>query len=184
MKTSVKTYLTILSSLLLAACSGGGGGSDDSFVGAADVSVVTQPSQIDSGDRTEVSIELSNVHDDGIALKIRVPNALVYVRASAMLLVGSEEQDLTPTVNDVSSDDDRYIVFYIPQSDFKTSGQDYNGESGTVVLQLEGVDAVTDGLIEVDPDVDDPQISNDTEFDISNPEFVAQAETSITVVSD
>lgn len=163
---------------------GGGGGSSDSFVGAADVSISTTPTTIDSGDRTEVSISLWNVHENGIMLKIRFPEGLKYVSSSAFLLTDNDDVDLSPTINDAASDGDKYLVFFLSQSLFKQSGQDYNGEGGTVALQLEGISAVTNGLIEVDPDVDDPQQSNDVEFDIENPEFNAQAETSITVIGD
>ncbi len=167
----------------LAAC-GGGGGSSDTFVGAADASISTTPSTIDSGDRTEVSIELWNVHENGVMVKVRFPEGLKYVRSSAILLTSEDDTDISPTINDTSSDGDRYLVFFLSQAQFTTGGQDYSGETGTIALQLEGVTAVSDGLIEVDPDVDDPQQSNDAEFDIENPEFNAQAETSITVIGN
>ena len=185
MNATTQRRLLPLLSIVMATFTGcSGGGSDDSFVGAADVSIMTQPSTIDSGDRTEVMTEVSNVHENGIALKFRFPDGLKYVKSSAFLLVESKEIDLTPVVNAVSSDGDRYLVFFIAQSSFKTSGQEYNGESATVALQLEGIDAVTNGLIEVDPDVDDPLQDNGTEFSIDTPEFNAQAETSIAVVAE
>ncbi len=187
MKT-LRSYLRI--TLLATACSlpfagcGGGGGGSDSFVGAANVSLAVSPTQIDSGDRTEVAVTLSNVIEDGIALKIRFPDALTYVRSSALLLVGQKEVDITPKFKGVGEDSDRYLVFYLPQSLFRRSGQEYQGEEGTVVLQLEGVDAVTDGLIEVDVDVDDPLQDNDAEFSVSNPEFDAEASSPISVQAD
>jgi hypothetical protein len=36
--------------------------------------------------------------------------------------------------------------------------------------------------VEVDPDVDDPAIDNSVEFDLANPEFVAEDEAPISVV--
>ena len=183
MKNKAPLCLALLLTVALSAC-GGGGSSSDSFVGAADVSISAQPSEIDSGDRTEVSIEVSNVHESGIALKIRFPQGLSYVPTTALLLVDQDEIDLTPTVNAMSSDEERYLVFYIPQDAFTPGSEDYSGQAATVVLQLEGTAKVNDGLIEVDPDVDDPQQSNDTEFSIDNPEFVAEAETSITVIAE
>jgi hypothetical protein len=169
--------------LPLTGCGGGGGGSD-SFVGAADVGLDVSPTEIDSGDRTEVAITLANVIEDGVALKVRFPDALKYVRSSALLLVGQKEVDLTPKFNGLGDDSDRYLVFYLPQSFFRPSGQEYEGEEGTVVLQLEGVEAVTDGLIEVDVDVDDPLQSNDGEFSVQAPEFDPAASSPISVQAE
>ncbi len=164
------------------ACGGGGGGGDD-FVGAATVGIRLQPSTIDSGDRTQVTIDVGDVHDNGIALKIRFPNGLRYVPASAALLVDEQQTKLTPTVNALAEDENSiYLVFYLSQSLFRASGEEYNGQMGTLRLQLEGRKAVKDGKLEVDADVDDPQESNDSEFTLSSPEFAAEDEASIEVV--
>ena len=184
MKPSSLLALCVASMLALTLSScGGGGGSDDSFVGAASVSISLQPSEIDSGDRIELSAELSSVHENGIALKFRYPEGLKYVASSAFLLIETKEIDLTPTVNQSSTDNEIYLVFYIPQSSFRRGGKPYEGESGTVVLQLEGIDAISDGLVEVDPDVDDPDQPNATEFSIDSPEFDAQDKAYVTVVA-
>lgn len=150
-------------------------------MGAANVGLSVSPSHIDSGDRTEVAITLSNVIKDGLALKVRFPDALKYVRSSALLLIGDKEIDITPKFNGPGQDSDRYLVFYISQSAFRKNGQDYNGESGTVVLQLEGIESVTDGMVEVDPDVDDPLQPNDSEFNVEAPQFDAEATAPISV---
>jgi len=177
--------IALTATVLLSACGGGGSSDDSTFVGAADVSVSTQPSQIDSGDRTEVTVTVWNVHENGIALKVRFPEGLGYVPGSAVLLIENKEIDLTPQVNALVADEQtRYLVFFISQSSFRINGQEYTGGEGTVVLQLEGLDGVTDGLIEVDPDVDDPAEANDTEFSLEDPQFVAEAEASITVVAE
>ena len=185
------TRLTLYSLFLAAAvampisgCGGGGGGGSDSFVGAAEVGLDVSPTDIDSGDRTEVAITLANVIEDGVALKLRFPDALRYVRSSALLLIGQKEIDITPKFNGAGEDSDRYLVFYLSQSLFRRSGQEYDGEEGTVVLQLEGVEAVTDGLIEVDVDVDDPLQSNDGEFSVETPEFDPAASSPISVQAD
>jgi hypothetical protein len=165
-----------------AACGGGGGGGDD-FVGAATVGITLQPSSIDSGDRTQVTVDIGDVHDNGIALKIRFPNGLRYVPSSASLLVDEQQTKLTPTVNALAEDENSiYLVFYLSQSLFSSSGDEYNGQVGTLRLQLEGRKAVKDGTVEVDADVDDPQESNDSEFSISTPEFAAEDEASIEVI--
>ncbi len=167
-------------------CGGGGGGSGsgDSFFGAANVDVRVSPSKIDSGDRTQVQIELSDVHENGIAVKIRFPSGLRYVPGSSFLMIDSREIDVDPTVVITDpSEDLSYIVTYLTQNQFRRSNQEYNGESGTLLLQLEGRKSVIDGEVEVDPDVDDPAEDNSLEFDISNPEFVAESSASIEVIA-
>ncbi len=164
------------------ACGGGGGGGGEAFVGAATVSIRLQPSVIDSGDRTQVTIDVGDIHDNGIALKVRFPNGLRYVPASTVLEINDQTTKLTPTVNALAEDENSvYLVFYLSQSLF-SSGSEYNGEMGTLQLQLEGRKAVKDGKVEVDADVDDPQESNSTEFSLDNPEFVAEDEAFIRVV--
>jgi hypothetical protein len=175
---------SLLSIATFSACGGGGGGGD-SFSGAANVSVRTAPSRIDSGDRTQVTIELSDVHENGIAVKIRYPVGLRYVPSSSFLLIDEKEIDVSPTVEQkVTSEDVSYLVFYLRQAQFRRSSQEYNGESGILTIQLEGRDTVIDGEIEVDPDVDDPSEDNQSEFDIENPEFVAEGSASIEVIAE
>ncbi len=166
-------------------CGGGGGGSGSGdFVGAANVDVRCAPGRIDSGDRTQVYIELSNVHKNGIAVKVRFPSGLKYIPSSSFLMVGERELDVSPTVNLTSDEDDvTYIVFYLSQAQFRRSNQEYSGESATLLVQLEGRKTVVDGEIEVDPDVDDPAEDNATEFDLANPEFIAESSASISVVA-
>lgn len=161
---------------------GGGGGSSDSFVGAAVISLDLTPSQIDSGDRTQVTTNISEVHPNGIALKYRFPEGILYVPDSAEVQVNQRKVTLTPTVNVFASKENAtYLVFYLPQSLFRNPGEEYNGGSGTVVLQLEGRAAVRDGEVEVDADVDDPLEDNSSEFNVDNPEFSAEDSASITV---
>lgn len=163
--------------LLIFLTSCGGGGSDgggSGFVGAAQVSLKASPKTIDTGDRTEVRISVSDVNESGIALKIRFPSSLAYVPSSALLIVDGDEKDATPTVN-ASKDDDIYLVFYFSQDDF---GADAEGE---VVVLLEGVSSEAAGFIEVDADVDDPAIDNASEFSLEEPEFVAESDSGIVV---
>jgi hypothetical protein len=99
-------------------------------------------------------------------------------------MVGEREVDVSPTVN-VTSDTEEmnYVVFYLTQAQFSKASQEYAGEAGTLLIQLEGRKTVTDGEIEVDPDVDDPAEDNSTEFDISSPEFISEASASISVIA-
>jgi len=177
-------FVGLSAAVSLVACGGGGGGGGSDFVGAARVSVRSSPRQIDSGDRAQVSIELSDVHENGIALKIRFPSGLKYVASSSFLMIDERELDVTPTVSATDDKEDvTYLVFYLSQSQFRRSSQEYNGESGTLLVQLEGRDTVVDGEIEVDPDVDDPAEDNTAEFDLASPEFVSEGSASISVVA-
>ena len=174
--------LTSLSTTILCGCGGGGGDSSSDFSGAANVSMSVQPSTLDSGDRALVSVEVSDVHPNGIALKFRYPSGLTYVPKSGSLFVDEKKATLKPAIIAISSDgESTYLVYYLPQKLFRRAGQQYAGDPGTVEFQLVGKSAVHDGLIEVDADVDDPTVSNTTEFNISKPEFLAEDQQGITV---
>ena len=163
----------------LAGCGGGGGddgGSDGDFNGAAEASVSASPSEIDPGDRTRVTIEIRDVNPDGIALKIRFPDGLEYVPASAYLTIDKEKIDVTPTVS-VRKDSSRYLVFYIAQEDLGEQNE------GKLQFELLGIGSEPEGMIEIDPDVDNPQIPNSEEFVVDNPGFTAEAATEISVRS-
>ncbi len=180
-----KNSLISISVMAALGCGGGGGGGGtDEFVGAARVSVRCSPKKIDSGDRTQVSVTLSQVHENGIAVKVRFPIGLKYVPSSSFLVVGERELDVSPTINATSEAEEmNYVVFYLTQGQFSRTSQEYAGEAGTLLLQLEGRKTIIDGEIEVDPDVDDPAEDNSTEFDISSPEFISEASASISVVA-
>ena len=154
---------------------GGGGGGGGGFVGAARVNVNASPNRIDTGDRTQVRVEISEVHENGISLKIRFPAGLTYVSDTSFLEVGRDDLDVGPTINR-GADNFIYLVYYFSGDLFE------DDRRGTFTLQLVGVSEVMDGEIEVDPDVDDPTIPNDREFDIDNPEFRAESDTSIEVL--
>lgn len=169
--------LTLFSSLSLVGCGGGGGGggSSDEFVGAADTQIEASPSEIDTGDRTQVTIEVSQVHENGIVLKVRYPKGLSYVPGSALLVVDDENLDIGPQKN-VTKDNNTYLVFFLTAGQFGEQGE------GKVVFQLTGNAAVSDGVIEVDADVNDPLVNDDNEFSPSKPEFGAESSTDIAVI--
>ena len=148
-------------------CSCGGGGSSD-FVGAAVLSVEVQPNTISPGDHMQVQIGISDVHQNGIVLKVRFPDGLVYVPDSSVLEVDGSERDAAPDVN-TSDGRDVYLVYYVQQKFFGEEGQDH----GTLTLELRGVDTA-DGEVEVDADVIDSSISGGASFDVNNPNFVAE----------
>jgi hypothetical protein len=179
----VSTLLLSAFTIPIVGCGSGGGGDDSGdFSGAANVSISINPSNLDSGDRTLVRVDVSDVHEDGIALKLRYPEGLVYVPNSGTLFVDEKETEIKPRVNTVTTDEEAvYLVFYLPQKLFRRPGQEYYGESATVELQLVGKSAVRDGLVEVDADVDDPGIADSIEFNISKPEFLAEDQQTISV---
>lgn len=158
---------------LLSGCGGGGGG--DGFIGAAQVSISATPNRIDTGDRTQLRISISEVHENGIALKIHHPDGLTYVRDSATLIVEGADIDTGP-LNNVSSETGVFLVFYFTQSIF---GKNDRGE---LLLELEATGEVSDGSIEVDADVDDPLIDNENEFSVETPEFQGEVSASIEVI--
>ena len=166
----------ICATTTLLGCGGGGGGGGSDFVGAAQVRVQASPGQIDTGDRTEVQITISNLHKNGIALKIRFPKGLEYVGSSSFIEINNSDADVSPVVNQAKGSD-IYLVYYI------SPDQIGEKEEGTLFFELEGRDSVEDGLIEIDPDVDDPTIDNTAEFNIDEPEFGAEDEASIVVTN-
>ena len=174
-----------LLTLAISGCGGGGGGGGDAFVGAATISIELTPSRIDSGDRTLVTTYVGDVHKNGIALKYRFPEGLIYVPDSASLEVDDKKTSLPPTNNVfVSKENSNYLVFYLSQSLFRTQGEEYNGGVGKVTLQLEGRAVVRDGEVEIDADVDDPLEDNSAEFSTENPEFSAEDSAGIQVVEN
>lgn len=161
---------------------GGGGGGGSDFVGAANVTMLVQPNSIDTGDQAEVRAIIGEVNANGIALKFRFPAGLRFVPRSASLTVNQTSMDLTPQFNVTSeNDNENYVVFFLAQSLFRTSGQEYQGEQGAVTFQLEGVSEIREGEVEVDADVDDPDIDNAAEFTVTKPEFSAVDQASIEV---
>jgi hypothetical protein len=158
----------------LTAC--GGGGSDDEFIGAAVINVSISPSNIDTGDRARLKITISDVHSNGIALKILFPDGLEYVDDSAELTVDDDSNPIDPAINMLSSDG-VYLVFYLPQTLFGEEGL----SDGELDLELEGTSEVRNGEIEVDADVDDPTVDNADEFDVDDPEFLSEDSTEIEV---
>jgi hypothetical protein len=172
---TVKFAVGLVACLTLIGCGGGGGGgSDDTFSGAALVAISSTPSEIDAGDRTKLVIDISQVHPDGIALKLRFPDGLRYVANSSVVVVNDNESDSGPAVN-VSKDGYVYLVYYFTKARF---GENSSGE---LQIELEGVTGISDGDIEVDADVDDPLISNSSEFSVDNPEFQTQDASQIRV---
>lgn len=153
-------------------CGGGGGGG---FVGAARVFLDASPNKVDTGDRVSVETRIEELHENGIALKFRYPVGLDYVASTSFLRVDGETIDVGPTEN-VRVEDYRFLVFYLGEPEF---GEE---RDGTLTFELEASAEIPEGQIEVDPDVDDINVSNTTEFNRNDPEFRAEDATDIEVV--
>lgn len=174
MPFNIRNLIVIGCIFALANCGGGGGGGGG-FIGAAQVSLSASPTTIDSGDRMLVRAQISRVHENGILLKFRYPDALTYVLDSAILTVNGKEIDASPSTN-AAKDGDIYLVYFFSQGIFD---EDFQGEFS---MQLEGTSALNSGTLEVDSDVDDPLIDDSVEFDIENPEFVPEDSVSVRVM--
>lgn len=155
---------------------GCGSSSDSSVFGAAYVRVSADPNDIDVGDTTLVTVRVENIKENGILLKIRVPEVLGYVPRSGSIEVKGEDVARDPDVIDVDPDTRRrYLVFFLSPDELE---DDLNT---TVALELEGLSRLSAGEIEVDPDVNSPDVPDDTEFSVDDPQFDAEDETEITV---
>jgi hypothetical protein len=169
----IRLSLAVTTAFGLTSCGGGGGGGGIS--GAAFVNIDAEPRSVDAGDRIIVTIRLNEIHEGGIALKVRYPIALTFVTSSAEIVDDeNDERGIVPDVQ-VSTTKDSFLVFYINSDDFGESGE------GSVTFELQGQEAAEDAKIEVDPDVDDPLIDNTIEFNPDEPQFETEEEVDVTV---
>ncbi len=172
---SLKALLTLFLSLSLISCGGGGGGDGD-FVGAGTVSISVSPSIIDVGDRMRIRVDMGDINDDGVILKLRFPDGLRYVPNTGSFEVDGNEDDIEPDINQ-ESENDIYLVLFLDADDFG------EGRNGVVFVQLEGIEQTSTGKVEVDLDVNDAEIPDNGEFDIEEPEFQAEDQRDIKVES-
>ena len=177
LKTSLLSLITLASALALTGCGSSGG--DDDFIGAAHVSISASPTTIDTGDRTSIKITISDLHKDGILLKIYHPSAFSYVQNSASLRIEDKEYHLDPDI-DIASGEfvkaGRFLVFFLSH---KTFGESQYGE---LRFELEGMSTIRSGEVGVDADVNDPLIDDSVEFEPSDPKYASEASVWITVI--
>lgn len=208
--------ISVLVVLVLFACGGGGGGGSGSSSDAAFVNIDVDNRNIETGQRMRIFIEIADILDQGVSIKIRHPEALLYVPNSSILRVGDGSVNFGPT-EDVAEDtggsgddggddggsgdttpspsptpsstptssgtpsgdsvnyDRRFLVYFISPSDLGDEGR------GTLEFEVEGADALEEGLIEVDADPDNPNVANSREFSTSDPEFSMEDEISVSV---
>ena len=166
--------LSVLFSTLLL-LSGCGGSSDNPFGGGvAFVDISADPNSIDIGDRTLVLVRIDDLDDPSVFLKVRYSRGLNFVPQSSFIEVDGED---VPRAPDRIFSDDRfdYLIYFISREEID------NEDDTRLTFQLSGETRVSAGEIAVDPDLDDPTIDNNVEFDINNPEFSAEDSTSIVV---
>lgn len=167
-------------SLVLSSCGGGGGGGGGDEGNedlAANVSLSVSPTTLDTGDRTTVEILIENFNEDGAAIKVRFPIGARYIIGTSELVFDDRTTDVAPTSNVSDDEEFSYLVYYFRKS---TIGD----ERVTLRLKLLGVGVVEDGLVEVDADLDDPQIDNQSEFDVAAPNFAAQSSDGIVIAGE
>lgn len=163
--------IAITTTLFLSACGGGGGGSS---AGPAQVHLSIDHTKIDAGDTMSIEIEISDVNDDGIMLKIRTPLGLDYVTDSGYLVVEEIPLNFDPTFYK-ADEQYNYLVYFITRNLF---GEDNYGRF-TVVFK--GTAAIAAGTVDVDTDVIETATPYSKQFDIKNPLFSAEDSVKIVV---
>ena len=160
--------IPLLSSALILCClgCGSGGGGHDIPDELAKLDLKVDPQVIDSGDATRLVVDISNLQESVWTLKIRFPAGLAYIENSSFYVVGDNTIAVSPK-HYVSTETDSFLVFYPTQNIFEPYG------SGVLMLRLEGVRNVPDGLIAVDADIYDPDCdAADPQFDSQDDEHI------------
>ena len=151
---------------------GSGGGSGSDYVGGANVSISVEPQEVDTGDQVLVSVGIGDVHPDGIALKIRYPQQLSFVTASALLEINGQRTLTSPDFEESSATGAyTYLVFLLDQPLLIERG-------GSLTFELRALGQISKGEIGVDADI------NTGEFDSSAPQFSAQDSVLVTIDAD
>jgi hypothetical protein len=155
----------------------GSGGSDSSaFGGTAFVSVSASPNLIDVGDQTFVKIEVGDISNESFFLKVRFPPSLSYIAGTSFIEVDGKDVRRDPERIFYNEDERKnYLIYFLEKAEID------NEKDTRVTLNLVGEERLSSGKIEVDPDIDNPNIPNNEEFDPANPQFGAETETDIEV---
>jgi hypothetical protein len=167
-------FLLILAAGFLCSCGGGGGGgSEDNYAG--DVWFDLERDHIDSGDLTKVSVEVASLNRSGSILKFRTSRSVRFVKSSAVLFPDRDEEMRISPDEDVATDFERYIVFFLDPD------QALGGDFISLEFTVKGVSGDEDGFIEVDLDNNDGNIPDDREFRPGAARFTAQQRRSLYV---
>ncbi len=161
---------------LLYACGGiggggGGGGSDDNEAG--DVWLDLERDEIDSGDLTNVSVDVANINPKGAILKFRFSRSLKYVKNSGIMFPDREEERRVSPSDEVGTEYERYVVFFLYPD------QAIGGDFVSLKFTLKAVTGDEEGFIEVDLDNNDPNVADGREFQADMARFTAKHQRSI-----
>jgi len=171
MKKVTKLFaVSILTTLM--ACGGGGGGSPD-YTGAGNVTLRVSQEQIDTGDRTKVTVSFDELHPDGVILKLRYASGLEYIGDTSLWKVGGKNIDASPDY-ELAADiaQETYLVYELSR---ETLG---NNNSGELVFELRGIEETSqNSVIEVDLDV----LEEGAIFTSDSPEFSTEYSTNLRV---
>jgi hypothetical protein len=155
---------------------GGGGGSDSTNPG--EVVLEVEKTYMDSGDLTNVRVEVYDINQNGVILKLRYPKVLRYVKDSAVFYKGESKERLVVPNTEAKDENDRYLVFFF-------SRRSANGDSYiSVDFKLKALDSDLEAFVEVDLDNNDPTILDRNEFEISTPRFSAQQRWEVDISGD
>ncbi len=172
--TILRGVLIITGCLSLSSC--GTGKKDGRFGGTAYVDVSNEPSTIDVGDATFVTVRVDDIEDDAFFLKIRFPTGLEYLLGSSFIESNGEDFPREPDRSFTNNADRKnYIVYFISKAEID------NEKNTRITFDLVGTSRVSDGRVEVDPDIDNPNIPNEREFDTQNPQLEAEADSFVRV---
>lgn len=174
----MKRLLALLLATTLTSCGGGGGGggSDTNFAG--DLSLDLERDNLDSGDLTQVKIEVRHLNENGAILKIRSSTSLRYVRNTAVLFPNRDEELRVSPSTDQATENERYLVFFLSSEDA------FGGDFIQLELTMKATKGDDDAFIELDLDNNDPNIPDSKEFSISNPRFSAVVERGVYIARD
>jgi len=154
--------------MLISCGGGGGGGSDTNFTG--DLSLHLERDNLDSGDLTQVKIEVRDLNENGAILKIRTSTSLRYVRNTAVLFPDRDEELRVSPSTDQATDNERYLVFFLSSDDA------LGGDFIQLELTMKATKGDDDAFIELDLDNNDANIPDSKEFSITSPRFSAVVE--------
>ena len=154
---------------------GGGGGGGSGTNDPGELALTVDRSHIDSGDIARVRVDVFDINENGVVLKLKFTNSLSFMRGSAFFYK-DEDKERAVTPNFDSSDADaRYLVFIFSRRSA------YGRSHISLDLDLKAVAGDPKGYIEVDLDNNDPVVPDSQEFSAKNPRFSAQERSGIRI---
>jgi len=163
----MKRELSLLFTFILCSCGGGGGGGGSESNVAGNLSLQIERDNLDSGDLTQVRLEVRDLNEGGAILKVRSSTSLRYVRNTAVLFPDRDEELRVSPSTDQGTDNERYLVFFLSADDA------LGGDFVELEFTMKATKGDRDAFIEVDLDNNDPNIADSKEFSITSPRFSA-----------